>query len=201
MYGGDNDDAMAPGGYTGPGTGTTYWWGYVEGKTLDETRGPLYPYTKSKGIQADPAFDNRLRSVMGSTGFAYNSAYLGPIDYPAPTYAPQILKAVPFTAVGSPAETVGFATGARINTFDYTTPTLEANSFLSPPSEEYPSFHGRHNGFGIVLWVDGHANARKPVLRQGSFGYGYDGATFAKQNLGEIDGDGDLTTDDLFDLN
>ena len=56
---------------------------------------------------------------------------------------------------------------------------------------------------GNILWADGHAKSRKPVLRTGTFVYGcaYSGDEFLRPVLGEIDQDGDLTTDELFDLN
>ena len=104
------------------------------------------------------------------------------------------------TALGSPAETVAFATCARINTYQYATPTLEGSTYLDAPSANNPTFQGRHNGLGVVAWADGHANARKPVLRKGTFGYGFDAKDFTPILLGDLDKDGDLKTDELFDL-
>ena len=195
MYSGDYDDTLMR---VVAGDGN-YWWGKWDGTKLVEEEGLLYPYTKGKGIQVDPSFDNKLRTTLGLTGYGYNYAYLSPSTYAPPTWAEQPIP-VSATAIGSPAETVAFATCARINNWSYTTPTLEGSTYLDPPSAENPGFQGRHNGLGIVGWTDGHANARKPVLRQGIFGYGYDAKDFTPKVLGEIDKDGDLRTDELFDL-
>jgi prepilin-type processing-associated H-X9-DG protein len=97
-------------------------------------------------------------------------------------------------------ETVCFASCARMNNWSYQSPTLEGSTYLDPPSSEFPGFHGRNNGTGVVLWCDGHAKSFKPVLRSGSFGYGFNSVDFVRENLGDIDGDGNLGTDELFDL-
>ena len=203
MYAGDYDDTLMRVSSAGPGVGVvTYWWGKYDSaaKRLTEEQGLLYPYTRGKGLQVDPTFDNRLRTVLGLTGYGYNYAYLSPTKYgPAPDYA-AIPSSVGGTALGAPAETVAFATCARINTYQYPAPTLEGSTYLDAPSQENPSFQGRHNGVGVVAWADGHANARKPVLRKGTFGYGFDAKDFVPIMLGDLDKDGDLTTDELFDL-
>ncbi|RYG24379.1 prepilin-type N-terminal cleavage/methylation domain-containing protein [bacterium] len=195
MYSGNYDDTLMR---VAAGTGN-YWWGRWDGTKLREEEGLLYPYTKGKGIQVDPSFDNKLRTNLGLTGYGYNYGYLSPSKYEPPTWTEQAIP-VSATAVGSPADTVAFATCARINNWSYAAPTLEGSTYLDPPSAQNPSFQGRHNGLGIVGWADGHANARKPVLRQGTFGYGYDAKDFTPKVLGEIDRDGNLTTDELFDL-
>lgn len=100
-----------------------------------------------------------------------------------------------------PSETVAFADSARLNNWDYASPALEGSAYLEPPSSEYPAFHGRHGGkLGNVLWCDGHAKSFAPKLRVGAFGYGFDGSDFEPHSLGELDRDGDFTTDELFDL-
>ena len=107
----------------------------------------------------------------------------------------------PSAAPGSPSSrTVLMADAAKIDNYDYPTPTLVANTYLDPPSNGYPGFQARHNGVGDVLWVDGHVKAMRPIYRSGSFGYnnGYNAKDFIAQNLGDIDDDGDLTTDELF---
>jgi prepilin-type N-terminal cleavage/methylation domain-containing protein/prepilin-type processing-associated H-X9-DG protein len=199
MYNGDVDDTLMRVSTNGPGTSTTYWWGKWDGTVLTPSQGLLYPYTKNQGINADPSFDNKLRSALGLTGYGYNYAYLSPSTYSPPNYDETPVP-VNFSQVSAVAETVAFGTCARINNWQYSRPTLEGSTYLEPPSNENPTFHGRHNGVGIVLWCDGHAKAFKPVLRTGSFGYGFDSADFTPQNLGEIDKDGNLTTDEMFDL-
>jgi len=190
MYAGDYDDQMMLVMTAGDAGKTRWWWGMWDpaSQTLREEDGPLYPYTHGKGIQSDPSFPNRLRTKVGLTGYGYNYLYLGSS------------KSVNYGAIEQPADTVSFATSARINNWEYPRPTLEGNPYLDPPSQNYPGFQGRHNGVGNIAWCDGHAKSRKPTMRSGAFGFGFNSADFTPHALGDIDGDGDLTTDDLFDL-
>lgn len=195
QYSQDYDEKIMGVSMTGVGR-TYYWWGSFDGTTLREDEGLLQPYMKSTQIQACPSFDNKLRVALGLTGYAYNNSYLR-----AGTSLAQIQ---------SPAETVVMADGARINTWDYSVPTLQGNTFLEEPSgsyppsdfppSPYPGFHARHNETGNVLWADGHVKAMKPTYRTGTFGYGYNAEDFRKNNLGDLDRDGDLTTNEYFDL-
>ena len=163
-----------------------YWWARYDEATgvRDDAAGLLYPYTRGAGVHRDPLFDNRLRTALGLTGYGYNYAYLG-------------TGRVSDTALGHPAETVAFATSARISFTDRR--TLEGNTYLEAPSAMYPTFHARANGVGYVLWADAHARSRTPVLRRARFSV-FDPAPFASASLGEIARRDDLTTDELFDL-
>jgi prepilin-type N-terminal cleavage/methylation domain-containing protein/prepilin-type processing-associated H-X9-DG protein len=188
MYADDNDDGLMRVLSLGSGGKLIYWWGSWDGTTLREEEGPLYPYTHGKGIQADPSFPNGLRTAVGFTGYGYNYVYLS---------GPPLVR---YSQISLPVETVEFATSARLNGFEFSPPKMEANPYLDPPSSNYPGFQGRNNGVGNVLWCDGHVVARHPVYRTGTFGGGYHAADFLPISLGDIDGDGDLSTDDLFDL-
>lgn len=199
MYSGDYDDTIMRVRIAGPGTKVTYWWGSFDGTRLIEEEGLLYPYSKGKGIQQDPSFPNRLRSVIGITGYGYNYAYLSPSTYSPPTWA-EVPSPVNATAVGNPAETIAFGSCARINNWQFATPTLEGSTYLEPPRSNYPSFQARHSGRGTVLWVDTHANALTPTYRTGSFGWGYNAVDFNRNQLGDLDRDGNFATDELFDL-
>jgi prepilin-type N-terminal cleavage/methylation domain-containing protein/prepilin-type processing-associated H-X9-DG protein len=176
-----------------------YWWGSWDGTTLRVQEGLLYPYTRSHGVQTDPSFPNNLRTAAGLTGYGYNYFYLSPSVFEPPAWL-ETPVAVGESQIGEPAGTVCFATAARLNTWQYATPTLEGNTYLDPPSQQNPSFQGRHHESGNVLWCDGHVTTRRPRLRSGTFGWGYDGKDFLPHWLGEIDSDGDLMTDELFDL-
>lgn len=161
-----------------------YWWGGWDGTTLDPTKGLLYPYTKSSGIQSDPAFSNSLRKAIGNTGYGYNYAYLSPSTYdasynetPVPVNENQIQEV---------SNTVAFGSCAQINNYSYATPTLEASTYLEPPSSDYPTFQGRHNGVGLILWTDTHVKVFKPVLRSGDFGYGNHASDYVGPNIGDI---------------
>jgi prepilin-type N-terminal cleavage/methylation domain-containing protein/prepilin-type processing-associated H-X9-DG protein len=201
MYGDDHDDTLmrARIGSTNEPK-VFYWWGSFDGSVLREEEGLLYPYTKGKGIQADPAFRNELRTAIGLTGFGYNYSYLSPSTYDA-AYN-EIPLPASYGSISQVAETVTFATSARLGNFSAPF-VLQGNTYLEPPSSEYPTFHGRHNGTGIVAWADGHVTATRPAYHSSPFGWGgiYTPERCKHDSLGDLDRDGDLTTDELFDLN
>lgn len=199
MYADAYDDTLMRVSTKMSDTKTAYFWGSWDGTTLKPEEGLLYPYTKSKGIQADPTFLNEVRKSMGQTGYGYNYQYLAPSSYDSNWN--EVPSPVNYTQVGKPAETVAFASSA---TLGYSAPfTLQANAYLEPPSSQFPTFHGRNSGQGVVLWADGHVKGIKPVLRTKTFGlYGasYDPEIWKKENLGEICPNSDFT-DEFFDLN
>src|SRR2546423_6105574 len=176
-----------------------YWWGGWNGVKFDPQQGLLFPYIKDHQIQACPAFDNELRGAIGLTGYGYNVEYLSPSDYLPPDYL-EIPVPVNGSELQGPANTVIFADAARINNWDYSVPTLEGNTYLEPPSYEFPSFHGRHNGMGNCFWADGHLKSFHPAFHPGSFGYGYTDSVFAPKQLGDLDRDGNFSTDEWFSL-
>ena len=192
QYSQDYDERVMPVSLSGGGTKTFYWWGSYDSATttLNQKEGLLQPYMKSEQIQVCPSFENKLRAALGLTGYAYNQKYLHPFGS----------SPVSLAAITTPAETVLMADSARISFLD--NKTVEGNTYLSAPSETYPAFQGRHNEMGAILWCDGHVKARKPVFRPGTtFGYGYSSQNYRDANIGDIDEDGNLTTDELFDLN
>jgi prepilin-type N-terminal cleavage/methylation domain-containing protein len=185
MYASDNDGCFVRDLVQGSDR-TYYWWGSFDGSTIRPEEGPLYPYTRSKGVQVDPVFPDSLRTAVGLTGFGYNYAYLSPTDYDAnwnPTYRP-----VSDTQVGSPSETLAFASAARINNWSYGSSwALEGNPFIDPPSFQFPGVHARHAGDrAVAVWVDGHASAPTVGTRAGSFGYGLESQWFATGHLGDV---------------
>ena len=198
LYNGDFDDTLMRVRIPQAGK-TIYWWGSFDGTTLRESEGLLFPYLRGKAIQSCPTFDNRLRSAIGLTGYGYNYYYLSPSTYQPPNWDE---VAVPVTAgqVGNPSETVAFGDSARINNWSTATPTLEGNPYLDPPSQNFPGFQGRHNGLGCVLWLDSHAKATSPIMRTGAFGYGFQATDFRRHQIGDLDKDGNFSTDELFDL-
>lgn len=188
MYTSDSDDDMVPWATAVNSSSTSYWWGLVNNGVVDPTKGPLYPYTHGAGIQADPTFPNRLRTAVGFTGYGYNYVYLG-------------AGGIAYTQVNAPSDKVAFASSARLNAFQYAKPTLEANPLLDPPSNNYPGFQGRSAGHGVILWADGHGSSRTPVYRTGTFGYGFKATDYQAVDLGDIDRDNNMKTDELFNLN
>jgi prepilin-type N-terminal cleavage/methylation domain-containing protein len=184
LYSGDYDDMVMR--VATPGDGKTYfWWGSFDGTTLRASEGLLYPYTRSQGIQEDPSFPNRLRTVLGLTGYGYNYFYLSPSDYPPPFFV-EVAKGVSQSQIEAPAETVSFASAARINNWSYPAPTLEGNTYIDPPSFDFPGFHGRHAKLGAVAWSDTHVKTMRPALRSSDFGFGFLAADFKRENLGDI---------------
>jgi prepilin-type processing-associated H-X9-DG protein len=154
-----------------------------------------YPYMRNSQIQACPDFQNSLRSTLGLTGYGYNYNYLSPLVPPHYEALP-----VSLARINAPAETVQMADSARLNTWQYATPTLEGNAYLEPPSSDYPTAHARHSGTVSVLWLDGHVKALQPTYRMGIFGWGNSAEDFRRVGLADIDRDGNMTTDELFDL-
>ncbi len=189
QYSQDYDERVMPLGYIYGGK-TYYWWGSVKSSVLNESESMLQPYMKNTQIQACPSFDNKLRTAIGLTGYAYNDAYLHPNWYSGNA-------SVSLARIGDSARTVMLSDSARISFLDGK--TLEANTFLTPPSQNYPALHARHNGTANVLWADGHVKAFKPIFRPQD-NFPYDAEIYRRSNLGELDEDGDLKTDELFDL-
>lgn len=163
-----------------------YWWGSYDGSSLNAKDGLLSPYTRNTEIQSDPTFENRLRTSLGLTGFGYNYHYLSPSSYLPPEYN-EVAIPVSMTRATDPSNTLAFGTSARINNWSYATPTLEGNTFVDPPSNDYPGLHARHMGeVAIVLWMDSHANVRKVRMRTGVFGFGFNASDFRANKLGDL---------------
>lgn len=183
LYAADYDDTLMRASTSAPGK-TYYWWGSYDGITLRKEEALLHTYMRSGQIQADPLLPLNNRPALGDTGYAYNYSHLSPSNFPAPTYQ-EIPIPVTSTQIEESSNTIAFATSARINTFA-STPTFESNSYLEPPSAEYPTVHGRANQQALIVWTDSHASRRRPTLRAGSFGYGLDESLFKPHNLGEL---------------
>lgn len=187
-------------------TDRLYWYGVVDQSSspsqMTSNEGLLFPYMKNSQVGVCPSFD-LARESTGQTGYGFNANYLSP--YNSTTGDPQ---PVSLAAIEEPSRTVLMADSARWNTM-VSPAALEPSTDLSPPADtdppsyagNYPTFHAHHNGTGNVLWADGHVKARKPVYRSGSFGYGYNADDFRENHLGDIDEDGDLSTNELFELN
>ncbi len=192
--------------FSTPGCGNTcYWWSGWNGTTLTAKGGLLEPYMKNTQVNKCPSLPDDWLGSKEQTGYAYNTVYLSPADYPPPTYA-EVAIPVNLAQIEDPARTVAFADAAQL----YNGTTMQSSSYLSPPGDttpstysgDYPNFHGRHNGMGNVLWCDGHVKARKPVYRSGTFGsyVTYNADDFREHDLGDIDEDGNLSTNELFEL-
>jgi len=204
QYAGDYDDTIMRVSMPDAG-GTVYWWGRMEGGVANTGIGLMQPYVKSGQIQVCPSFSKAQSTNMGNTGYAYNNAFLSPSDYLPPDFA-EVPKPVKLSQIAETARTVVFADSARLRNFDadfnpISPAVYEANTFLSKPSDDYPAFSARHLDTGNVLFADGHVKAMRPTYRTGAVGFGaYDSEELQTYKLGDIDEDGDLATDELFDL-
>jgi prepilin-type processing-associated H-X9-DG protein len=120
------------------------------------------PYMESNAaVQQCPDFARglfTLRFQGATSGYGYNYVYLGP-GFNTQGLPP----AYRITDVAATSETVAFADSGRINWWAYPRPVLEENYYLDPPSNGYPTVHFRHGGTANVLFLDGHAEARRPV--------------------------------------
>ena len=180
-----------------PATPVLYWWGGWDGTTYNASQGLIQPYLKSDQVRSCPSFAvPAANAYEGPTGYAYNVGTLSPTDYgPAPTYTSSP-RAVGLASIADSARTVVFADAAQLNSSN----AIRSSTYLSNPTSQYPNFHARHLETGNVLFCDGHVKAMRPVYRPTGFAT-YAGITAAtlKQNfLGDIDEDGSLTTNELF---
>jgi len=171
MYDQDYDDTVVP--YEiGADVHNSYvtWWGTQKGApAVYEMRGGLLePYMKSSPIQACPSFDPAISTKVGLTGYGYNVDFLAP--YPTPLRVDKngnyIEVPVKLSQIQVTAMTVLMADAAQL----YPTGKLGADPWLDEPSKSgktkagtYPIYHARHQGYGNVLWVDGHIKAMRPA--------------------------------------
>ncbi len=173
-----------------------YWWGSYNPATQarDMSQGLLYPYMKNNQIGVCPSFN--IESATGrsanATGYGYNFLLA------------DANGGVAMASINSPAETVFLGDAAKRNS----TGEIWPSDWLeSPTSFNYGlsggMFHGRHNGMGNVLWADGHVKARKPTFFAEPDPFGgpaYNSPEAVSNNLGKIDDDGSMATEELYDL-
>jgi prepilin-type N-terminal cleavage/methylation domain-containing protein len=186
MYGNDYDDYTLPAFYSQNNfTSTYWWWGYqAPPNPTDLTQGLLQPYTKSQGIEADPAFKDSVSvNTVGALGYGYNYVYLTVTD------ANYNQDGISYSSVQVPASTMAFATSAQWNNYTSSTGFLQGVGLVDPPSNNDPTVHGRFAGQGIVTWCDGHAKSMTAVIRSSDMPT-YSGtisvSTLKANNLGDI---------------
>lgn len=178
--------------WTDPVSEKLYWFGKViypwdpdypnpppaSGKpVVERTRGFLAPYMeRSTEMLECPEFsrsvpDFNQRFDRATAGYAYNHKYLGPgivrawpsgRHIPPVTYQLRDIEKTSLTAV--------FTDSARVQWWaspaTATSPKLEENFYLEPPSNRYPTVHFRHVGdTANVLFLDGHVETTKPALK------------------------------------
>lgn len=198
MYADNNDGACPPssGGMTDEGI-SIQWFGGMIGSTGEffSDKGLLSPYWGTAQIGGCESFDfDDLRTFYGPVDYAYSWYLAGRVD------AGGVAK---LSNLGSPSRTAAFWDSARLNNWHYTPGNLDRTPWGKPTTAEEPNFHGRHLGKGNVGWADGHASAFEPVQTRAGyslFGGGVSAEDMEWYGLGEIDGDGDPLTDDLYDV-
>jgi prepilin-type N-terminal cleavage/methylation domain-containing protein/prepilin-type processing-associated H-X9-DG protein len=164
MYEDDYDEMVLP-YFVGAGVTNRYvtWWGQeiVSPTSYRMQNGLLQPYMKNNPIQACPDLPSKISTDIGLTGYGYNTDYLSPMaPYKFDSYGNFVLHPVSVAKIIAPTMTVLMADSAQLYATGISSdPWLDAPSF----SGTYPIFHGRHQGFGNVLWVDGHVKVMRPI--------------------------------------
>lgn len=158
----DNDKGFMPAGTRRTGV---YWWGKVTSdNSVDYKKGPLFSYLKSVAVLRSPAFHVNRRPVVGGLGYAYNGKFIGGSFFESEDDTPENVRPAQLNQIRNPHRTILFADSARWNNFRKGAPQLEENVFIEPAwPEKYPTFHGRHRGYGHVLFVDGSIAAFRPL--------------------------------------
>lgn len=197
-----------------PGATRAWFGGWTRpGNVFDRELGFLFKYLKTADIGGCNSFEfNHSRPQYGPTDYAYSNYLARPgLYYPNRTVeSPLGAKAV---WVRKASETVSFMESARLNNWQFNPAQLDRSpwgygptgnwSNGAPATGPIPSFHARHNGYGNVAWVDGHVTAEKPSYVR--LAYLLIGGTVSademkRYTVGDIDGDGNPETDDLFDF-
>ena len=165
--------------YSGLQGSSRFWFGTVNFDEPDATRqlnfadGPLSAFmeTSYQSFQC-PNFGNSQMDIVRfgrpASGYGYNGYYLSRssgIDYPAPSYSPELTRQ-PLVRrlrdVTSTSQTIVFADAAQaaLESFSPLTYAFKENWILDPPSSNFPSVHFRHLDSANVAFLDGHVEGR-----------------------------------------
>lgn len=193
------------------GTGTTVnvlvrWFGGLYG-TPQQFYGPgsmLARYWGTADIGGCPSFEVHefLRPQYGPVDYAYNSIFA--------RHKGWTVGGTQRTGFGVKISTIRNSTekalvwdAARLqNGVPDRTPwgyPTTGNVTQTPPTTDN-NFHGRHAGKGNIIFVDGHAELREPAFFANYTG-GQALADLKKFNIGDIDRDGDNTTNEMYCVN
>ena len=165
----------------------------------DPTQGFIWSYLPSRKLNACPTWQGLPNN--GQLGYGYNWMYLSYSTGPT-TGGTWTFSWTRQTQIQRPTEKVVFADCAR--NIKTSLGQLETTPFLNAPTYQYPSFHGRHNQRGNVAWADAHVSAEKPKWNLSTYNCGGQTtipvAAAQGLNVGDLDQDGNSTTDELFNL-
>jgi prepilin-type N-terminal cleavage/methylation domain-containing protein/prepilin-type processing-associated H-X9-DG protein len=150
--------------YTSPPSYTSgcYWFGCVNGTTVDKAQGLLYPYAKNNQIQHCPSFKANFAYSGATGGYGYNWIYLAS-DTAAGRYGDAMVSEA---QIQRPADCIAFTDTATYRTGG--TPGVYETFSVAPPSSslgygDFPNAHFRHAETCNAVFVDGHVKALKPV--------------------------------------
>lgn len=159
-----------------PGGERRYWFGEIDvsGK-VDYTKGFLMPFieTQYQSFQC-PDFGAggiEQRFDIPISGYGYNHKYLGPglqaaIDWQTLTINPALPLSYRWADVTSTSQTVAFGDAAQVWCNNWPTCTdlsFREEWYLEPPSNQFPTLHGRHLGSANVGFLDGHVETLAPT--------------------------------------
>jgi prepilin-type N-terminal cleavage/methylation domain-containing protein/prepilin-type processing-associated H-X9-DG protein len=165
----------------------------------DPTQGFIWSYLRSRQLNACPSWSGLPNN--GQLGYGYNWMYLSYSTGPM-TGGPWTFTWTRQDQLRRPTDLVLFADCARNIKTDQG--NLETTPFLNAPSYQYPDFHGRHRKRGNVGWADSHVSSARPSWNLNSYNCG--GQTtipvsaLQSKDAGDLDRDGDSSTDELFAL-
>lgn len=150
-----------------------YWFGLQVGTPwtfLDPPQGYLTKFYKNPAFLNCPSaqeglvkYTSGLAANMPLTTYAYNVTAFSVVTNPASaTYG---AGASSISQIEKSAETFALM-DAMYMTLDATTrgPQWQAVYAANPPTSKAQDFHGRHAGYGNVLWYDGHVTSERPYL-------------------------------------
>jgi prepilin-type N-terminal cleavage/methylation domain-containing protein/prepilin-type processing-associated H-X9-DG protein len=195
QYAQDYDDKVMPGGALGATVAEPKLWvGVFDGSNnIIPRTSYLEPYMKADQVYACPSFVNDSAAVWKSSflGYGYNRHLFGVIGNAFTPYSERTIS-----SFERPAETLAFSDSGLMNAGGGVEWTQWSYPTQPPGGARWASFHGRHNGTGNVLFIDGHVKAYKPVF----FAMDANDARRQNANLGTFDRDGDPATSEMFGL-
>jgi len=162
IYADDNNDRLMPFAVYHSWQ-PTFWWASYNGN-LDYSTGILSSYINNIDVNKDPLFTDHSMDWIGYNGFGYNYFYLSPTVYNSD------YQGINYSEISNPASTLAFGTTA----LSYKNLAI-GNPYFVPTNFKIPTFQGRVNDKGVVIWCDLHANYQN-VWKADSNNLGYFGS-------------------------
>ncbi len=192
QYAQDYDDKVMPGGALGGSVAEPKIWvgAFDSSNNIIPKTSYLEPYMKADQVYACPSFVSGSAADWKSPflGYGYNRHLFGVIGNGGTPYSERTIS-----SFERPSETLAFSDSGVLRSSGVEW-TQWAYPALAPSGVRWASFHGRHNGTGNVLFIDGHVKAYKPAF----YAMDADDARRQSANLGAFDRDGDLATSEMF---